>query len=370
MLNRLKKVCIVTYDEYINIPFIKKYEELLYKHNIKYDIILWDRRNLSKKCEKKDNCYIFRTKTGRSRISKIFPFIKWRKYTLKILNKNKYDKIIILTTLPGILLYSFIIKNFRNRFILDIRDFTYENFNGYKKKVDCLVDASYLTLISSKGFLSWLIPNPKIIPNHNISNVEKEEEEVTLKKEKKPITIGFVGGIRFYNENKALIKALGNNRDYILLYVGKVHPGIRLKQFCKKNKIGNVIFMPAYDNEEKPQIYKKIDIINAVYGAESQITKTALPNKLYDCILFKKPIMVSYGTYLSKIVMKNNLGFSVKLETDDLIDKIAQYIEAFDEDRFKKSCKKVIKIAQYEELKSQKRIEDFLIDVGDKLSGV
>ena len=65
-------------------------------------------------------------------------------------------------------------------------------------------------------------------------------------------------------------------------------------------------FEGVYQNKEKPDIYKKIDLINAVYGNESLIVTTSLPNKLYDCIVFKRPIIVHSGTYLSEIVNEYN----------------------------------------------------------------
>jgi hypothetical protein len=332
------KVCIVTYDEYINIPYILKYEHLLKQYNIEYDVILWDRRNVLANDSMPKNYYVFKSEIKKSKVSKIVPFYKWKRFTLNILKTINYDKIIVLTTLPAIIISGFLLNKYPNMFLLDIRDFTYENIKLYKKWVDKLISKSALTFISSEGFKSWLSDSNKVYLTHNISNIEKEEENTQLKLNKSNLVIGFVGGIRYYTENCKIINNLKNKSNIQLLYVGKTHTGIELEKFCKKNVIGNVSFKPAYQNEDKPSIYKNIDFINSIYGSKSQVVKTALPNKLYDCILFKKPIIVSSGTFLAKVVNEYNLGFDIDINKEDLYVKLISYIEAFDDQLFLEGC--------------------------------
>ena len=143
-----------------------------------------------------------------------------------------------------------------------------------------------------------------------------------------------------------------------MLYVGKTHAGIELENYCEKNNIYNVSFKPAYQNIEKPFIYEDIDFINSIYGSDNQIVKTALPNKLYDCILFKKPIIVSSNTYLSKIVNEYNLGFDVNLDKDNLYEKLLNYVEVFDDQLFLEGCNALKnKVLQEEKYAEEKFIE-------------
>lgn len=356
------KVCIVTYDEYINIPYIFKYENLLQQYNIEYDIILWDRRNIisNNTVIKNNNYFVFKSKIKKSKLSKIIPFYKWRRYTLNILKTNQYDKIIVLTTLPAILINKFLIMNYTNMFLLDIRDFTYENLKIYKKKVDTLVAKSALTFISSEGFGDWLKISNKICLTHNISNLEKENQITFIEMKKRNYVIGFVGGIRYYEENCKIINVFKNKPNIKLLYVGKTHEGITLEEYCIKNNINNVVFKPAFENKEKPAIYEGIDIINSVYGSNSQVVKTALPNKLYDCILFKKPIMVSNNTFLSNIVNKYHLGFCVDIEKDNIYQKLLKYIENFDYKLFLEGCSDFKDKVVEEEKQAEVRLKEFL----------
>ncbi|NNJ32991.1 hypothetical protein [Lacrimispora defluvii] len=352
------KVCIVTYDEYINIPYISKYERILKQYKIEYDVILWDRRNILANDNKPKNYFVFNSVIRKSKISKVIPFYKWSRFTLNILKTINYDKIIVLTTLPAILIYKFLIKKYHDMFLLDIRDFTYENINIYKKRVDKLISKSALTFISSEGFKSWLNDSNKLYLTHNISNIEKEKQITQLKMNNSNLVIGFVGGIRYYKENCKIIDNFKNKSNIQMLYVGKTHAGIELENYCEKNNIYNVSFKPAYQNIEKPFIYEDIDFINSIYGSDNQIVKTALPNKLYDCILFKKPIIVSSNTYLSKIVNEYNLGFDVNLDKDNLYEKLLNYVEVFDDQLFLEGCNALKnKVLQEEKYAEEKFIE-------------
>lgn len=355
------KFCIVTYDEYINIPYIKKYEEILKRNNLEYDIILWNRRNIENKIYiKGSRTFVFEKITRKSKLSKAIQFVEWRRFVLNVLKQGKYTKLIILTTIPGILISDYLFRNFKNRYLFDIRDFTYENIPFYKYKVDKLVEYSGLTTISSRGFYSWLKESKKIILTHNLTNLE--HEFIKKQKMQKKITIGFVGGIRYQKENEKLIAAFANKNDVELVYIGKRHDGINFEKYCKERRIKNVSFYPEFKNEEKPLIYQKIDLINSVYGSDTPVVRTALPNKLYDCIIFKKPIIVSKNTYLSEIVDKYNLGFSIDLKKDDIYKDFRNYLEHFNINLFFEGCisfkKKVIQEEEY----SLKKIELFLTE--------
>lgn len=357
------KICIVTYDEYINIPYVQKYEELLKKHNIEYDIILWNRSEESTEVFDRDNSvYIFRSKTKKSKLSKVVPFVKWRKFVLGIIRKNKYDRLIILTTIPAVLISRCLINRYVKRFVFDIRDYTYENNKMYKMIVNKLIRASYITTISSQGFYKWLNRYDNILINHNISNSEMNEKECGDISKKANLTIGFVGGIRYMEENIAIINQLKNNKCLNMLYVGKVHPGNDIQLYCQENNITNVYFKPRYVNKDKPKIYKEIDIINSLYGAKSLEVTTALPNKLYDCVIFKKPIMVSSNTYLEEVVKKYKLGFSIDINKDDITSEINKYLSTFDKKEFIKGCNEFLNNVLLEEKLFFKRIEPFFLD--------
>lgn len=352
------KIAIVTYEEYINVPYIHKYERLIAQNGDKYDVILWDRRGCGGKHP--NNHYVFRAKIGKSKILKLIPFLKWRNFTLRTLKTGQYDEIIVLTTLPAVLIADFLLFKYEGNFFFDLRDFTYEGLYPYKKLVNFIIQKSAATSISSNAFMQFLTPSSKIVITHNISNEDAAGERFQPTTDGKRMTIGFVGGLRYYKENCHLLTELKNSNRFQLRYVGKAHPGCDLPAFCQKNGIHNAEFFPAYENAQKPKIYQEIDLINAVYGNKTCEVLLALPNKLYDCILFKKPIIVSEGTYLAEIVKQYHLGIAINVEQDDVKMVLNHYLDSFDPCQFEEGCKAFLKLVCREEKIARQRIADFL----------
>lgn len=354
----IMRFLIVTYDEYINIPYIEKYERSILAQGGSYDVILWDRRNCIQ--DVKPNWFVFKGRTGKGKLTKALPFLRWRHFVCHCLRADCYDRLIVLTTIPAILLYDQLMGKYKRKFLFDIRDYTYEGIPIYKWMVNCLVKASCFTAISSKAFFSFIEPAENIGVTHNISNLPHAVSTCTLRTGAgRSIVIGFVGGIRYYKENTRLLAELKNNPRYFFKYVGKTHPGCELEKFCRIQGIRNVSFSPAYMNGEKPEIYRAIDLINAVYGADSPETRLALPNKLYDCIIFKKPILVSRGTYLAQIVEEYGLGLSIELKEGELAEQIEAYLYRFDQARFMQGCKALLQRVCQEEDALMQRLWPF-----------
>lgn len=348
---------IITYDDYRNIPYIKNYEEYLRKNGNEYDIILWDRSGDGD--SHVPNSFVFEGRVGKSRVGKIIPFLRWRRFAMRVMKEKKYDRVIVLTTLPAVLLADRLCRDFRGRYWLDIRDFTYENIPPYRSAVERLVRNADVTSISSAAFSTFLPSGEPTVLAHNITNTQAECPACALDKDKACFSIGFVGGIRYEKQNKQLLRQLANDPKYRLYYIGKKHPGCDLEAFCREEHIENVVFRSAYENSEKPQIYESLDLINCVYGCDRKVETLALPNKLYDCVLFKKPMLVSKHTYLSNIVEEYRLGLSVDAGSDNIARLLDEYLAAFDKNAFEDGCRRFIKKVKEENAAYFKVLEGF-----------
>jgi hypothetical protein len=356
------KACIVTHDEYPNIPYVKTYERLLAQQGIPFDIILWNRSgeaNAGSPAASQN--HTFDSAAQRGLPSKIKSRLQWKYFARAIVRGRAYDFLIVCTTVPAVLLARTLLQEYGNRYLLDIRDFTFESIPPYKQIVRRLIEKSGMTTISSKGFLAWM---PKTtaaqVLTHNIGNAGFMEQRPPDLPGKTTVVIGFVGGIRYFDTNKRLICSLANSSKYALRYVGRQHPGCYLPEYCKQQKIRNVTFEPRYDNGQKPEIYKNIDMINCVYGSASPETCTALPNKLYDCLLFKKPMIVSSGTYLSELVNRYHLGVSIRMSSDSVPQKLSEYIDAFDPKIFLTGCDTLLSEVLNEQEGAERAIASFI----------
>jgi hypothetical protein len=288
------------------------------------------------------NSFVYAGKDHHSKLGKVIPFLGWRRFVLKVLREQNYDRLIILTTMPAILLTDKLLGEYRGRYWFDIRDFTYENVSFYKNLVGKLVHAAASVSISSPAFRTFLPDADNIFLTHNISNQEFAEKHCQMDIHKKPLRIGFVGGIQFVEQNRLLLRQFANHPDYQLRYVGKAHLGCDLKPFCDENGIQNADFFPAFTNDQKPAIYQDIQLINCVYGNNNQVVRLLLPNRLYDCVLFKKPMLVSKGTYLEQIITEYNLGIAVDAENENVVQTVDHYLENFDHQAFEDGCKRFL----------------------------
>lgn len=360
------KFLIVAFHPRSMTPYAQQYEDIIKKNGHDYDILFWDR--FSNGClEKKKNQFIFHRicTLGGNRLKKIYPFYLFRKTIKTIIKEGNYDKIIILNTMPGFLLHDILIKEYPNNYILDIRDYTYEKYKFYLHIVHDLIEHSFFTAISSRGFKKFLGESEKFVVNHNISNLEDVCKEPTLDKKKAQVTIGFVGAIRYFEENAALIRSINMLKSIELLYVGRQLTDCHLDDYCKENGYTKVKFKGKFINAEKPSIYKNIDIINSLYGNQSMEVRVALPNRLYDALIFKKPILATQGTYLAQVVSENDIGLVVDDSKTYTIEqyqnKLLNYIASFDPKKFVENANKLLSSVKREQDDFHKRISEFTL---------
>ena len=354
---------IVCFWDRLATPYLKKYEDVLVEQGVDYEVLFWNRN--SDIVEDKDRYVYVNQNCAGSKLKKIGIFIKWRKQVLKILSQRQYDKLIILSTIPGVLLYNYLRRYYKGRFLFDIRDYTLEANPIFSHIVTRLVDFSAFTTISSKGYYEWLRPSNKIIPNHNITcgNVELVDKEYFAREK---LNFTFVGNVRLDLQTRMVLSQLKNSKRYKSGFIGRIVPGCDILQLCKEDKIDNVFFRGAFDVAEKPIIYENIDLINAVYanapaGKINYGDSTPLPNRIYDCVCFKVPIVCCKGIYLEKIVKQYKLGFAIDAFTDNVEEEFNSYIKSFDKDTFLSGCELFLDEVRKEEQVFLNYLKEFLI---------
>lgn len=336
------------------------YEKLLKRYNVYYDIVFWDRFN-NGEIEINGNEYIIHRKCplDGNKFNKILPMLYYRKIVKKLISENKYKKLIVLNTLTGIVISDMLLEHFKNNYVFDIRDHTYENYTLYKKRVNKLIKNSFMTSISSKGFLSFLENKEKIYVNHNISNENKTYNADLFLANKGKVVIGYVGFVRYKAADELILTKLKNNKKYCLKYIGYQPKSINLREFANNNNINNVVFKDAFENKDKPVIYETIDFINSYYGNGTPEVDTLLSNRLYDCLVFKKPIIVAKHTYMGKIVEKYNLGIAISKD-DDLKTKLDNFIKNFNAVEFEKTTNMLLKIVANDQKKIVEKLKEFI----------
>jgi len=231
-----------------------------------------------------------------------------------------------------------------------------------------LVKNSLLTAISSTGFLRWLDPSDKIMVNHNITVDESKDFDVPHFSKDKKIRFSFVGNVRLDTQTRMLLISLGKSERFEQHYYGRVLPICNIEQVVKDNELTNVHIHGPFIFEDKRKIYAGTDLINTVYvNAEKEEDiplgdSTPLPNRLYDALIFYRPLITSRGTYLAELSDKYHLGVNINGFDSNIEEKILDYVNNFDREKFKRGCDELMKEVIVEESKFRNRVFQILQD--------
>ena len=139
-------------------------------------------------------------------------------------------------------------------------------------------------------------------------------------------TIGFIGAIRYIQQLKMLVDAAERlNINVLFAGGGSIESEFyELYDYCKNRPY--VKFTGKYNyTDEIVKLYEMVDCIYAVYDQNNPNVQIALPNKLYEAVICRLPIIVAKGTYLSDIVEQYQIGVSVdSQDIESLIGGIKQ----------------------------------------------
>lgn len=356
------RVCLVSFIAPYAIPYIDIYIKKIRDCNAECDIVFWDRDG---DCDNKidGNIHyipISRTvKRNKFRLRRYLQYIPVICGIRKYIKRGKYDKIIFLQTHAAVACKGIILEHYQKKYIVDIRDFTLENFFLFRKLEKVVILNSYCTVISSRGFEKFL-PKYEYVIAHNYTPLNKDIVDEIRSKENNmsSINISFIGYVRFYEMAKKLLKLFSNDDRFHISYIGT--GAMTLKSFCDENEIFNVTLHDKFKPEETAYFYTNCDIINNLYGNHNKYLDYALSNKLYYAAQFRIPVLVSKDTYSSEIAERYHLGFSWDPDEDQSIEKLYKMYCNFDRTSMEVLADEFLSAVVYENTLFENRIEEFL----------
>lgn len=362
------KICLVSFIAPYTMPYINIYLKNIKEENAECDIVFWDRDgNFAEKTEDNVHYIPFSSpaKQNESRIKRYLQYIPATRFIRKQLENSKYDKVIFLQTHAAVACKSIILKQYSQKYIVDIRDFTLENFSLFRKMERDVILNSYCTVISSKGYESFL-PKYDYVIAHNYTPADKKTvDEIRSKRTHTDcINISFIGYVRFYEMAKKLLTMFSNDPKFHLSYIGT--GALTLESFCKKNNINNVTLHGKFEPEETVDFYKECDLINNLYGNHDRYLDYALSNKLYYAAQFRIPVLVSKETYSSEIAEKYHLGISWDPNEEQAAEKLYEKFCNFDKSVMDESSEKFLSEVLRENEIFENKIKEFVKKEGDK----
>ena len=163
------KIAIVAASNIRFSPYIYYYSRLFDDMGLYYDLIFPNRKKVEDSFSKKtfeykwDDCK-----------STLINYFKYSCFVKRIIKKEKYSFVVVLTTQNAVFLSNFLKKNYFKKYIVDIRDYSHEDnklYFNYEKKA---INNSSLNIISSKKFVTFLPKKASYLCLNNISSDGKK----------------------------------------------------------------------------------------------------------------------------------------------------------------------------------------------------
>ena len=211
------------------------------------------------------------------------------------------------------------------------------------------IKKSIITIITSEGFAEHFrsIKSTKmwLIPKKVSSDIQHYETTSSRALNLDKIRIGFVGSIRYesiYHFTKACVEH-GRNIELHLFGIFSDGDEWSLKVKLLSESASNVFYHGRFLNpQDLPSIYDQIDLVLCTYTPSPGV-KYAEPNKLYEAIYFRCPIIVSKNVFLEQKVTRLGIGYSINAMDEDSIIAFLDNIDSIGYMKRIKACEMIPK---------------------------
>ena len=350
------KVALVLPGSIWYAPYVRIYTRLLEKYQIHFDIISWNREgdDLKEGFQYQNKCT-----NGHCSASFIeyYGYIKFVKRTIK---REKYDKVIVFGPQMTCLLSTFLLLNYKGKYLIDYRDLSIEQKRGFKQLFALMLNYSFANVISSPGFATKL-PNRYYYMSHNfdvnaIKEVLKGRDNGTFMHDEH-IDVLTIGAIRDYSSNIEVVRALGNRNNITLRFVGKGDAAHQIEEYCKEHNINNIIFKGFYRKEEEAGYVKSATFLNIFYP-RVVTHDTALSNRFYISLQMKKPMIVTKDTTQGYYAENFGVGIAVT-DCDNLESKLHDFLKQ-DYKQYEENCNRLLGEFLKDENEFQDMVKKFI----------
>ena len=215
---------------------------------------------------------------------------------------------------------------------------TYEGKKFYRKAVENIINRSALSFTSSDGFRKYLPDTEKLLTSHNLLVSLLEHKSEAVKEKHTPIRVAFWGLLRNQGVNRAVIENLGGDERFELHYYGRAQ-GAMLDIVTRAAKeYENVFFHGEYNAKDRPEMAKNTDLLHNMYSMSDKTAAIAMGNKYYDGVMFKLPQLCTGGSLMGDLCEKYGVGLSCDPNDPDLANKLYEYYESLNREKFTASC--------------------------------
>lgn len=314
-------------------PYVNIYVNLLKELSVDYDVISWNRDGV-----KEDAIQFNYTLKSRRSLSMLWAYLKFARFVRKTVKSNAYDRLIVFTPQAAIFISGFLKRNFKGKYIFDYRDLSIEQNPLFKRRFVGVLSSSYVNVVSSPGFLKYLPEGFEYIQSHNfdISAAIASIGHHAVMKDNNIIDVLTIGGIRDYESNAEIMRSLANIDGVSLRFVGKGPSAADLEELANEIEAENVEFKGYYPKEKEGEYIADSDFMN-IYYPRRPSHDTALSNRFYNSLIYKKPMITTADTIQGDYTLKYGVGVAVK-DCKDLPKKLKEFLKEMDKAEFEQNC--------------------------------
>lgn len=358
----MARIAILSAVNIKHMSLISLYTEILKKNGVKYDFIYMDKYNEDEafECDKKYR-YINVIKQGYPKFIKKIKYMLFYPYATHILNKNKYDFVIVWNDLAIFMIGGYLSKHYAGKYCLNVRDNMMYDVPKYRKMYERVFKNSAFNTISSKGYLEVLPRDSTYlqINSLNLSVLEGMQIRDRLRSKDEPIRIGFIGYVRYYERNKKLLDVFKNDPRFELHYYGK-NANV-LKEYATDNDIRNTVFHDTFPVSDTGVFMEKIDIINNLYGNDTFNVRKAISIKFFHALYAKIPILVNSNTYVGKLAVSSGGGFYFDDISEQNKERLFSWYHSIDFQAYKSKADEFLNNAKNENMMFERVVEEYII---------
>lgn len=306
----------------------EKYVNFLKSESIHYITICWDRSDT--KTATSNNLYYKKSSKYGLRFRNIFGLVGFNWFIFRSLIKHRKDYKTIHaadfdTVLPAMLMKLL----YGKKVIYDIYDWYIDSRSINNPVIKWFfillerinVKKSDAVIICEEGREAQIMFEPKrlwILPNIPLLNISTEKYSP-----KEKLTISYVGILGEGRGLHNLIK-LAQHHPQINFVIGGFGP--LEDDFKEASKLPNVDFRGRVSYDDALKIMASCDLIYAMYERVNPNHILAAPNKYYEGLALRRPIITTIGTLVGDKVEKYNTGYCI----DEQYDSLAKLISEID----------------------------------------
>lgn len=335
------KVLIIGFTKIRYMPYLTFYLNAIDTNKNDVTLFYWnrdDKPDIMPSKEIATKQFYYEMQDSEAKVKKFPAFLKFRKAAINELKQVKYDFVIVLHTIPGVLINDYLIRHYAGRYILDYRDYTYEKIGFYKKIIEKIALSAKVTFVSSNAFREYLPKIDNIYTSHNLTLDTLENRPIDRKLSNRPIRIRYWGLIRYAKTNIRIIEQIKNDSRFEMHFHGRMQgEAEEILQYCKANDVKNVFFHGEYKPNERIEFARETDLIQNAQDYD-EITKNALSNKFYDGAIFYVPQICTDISYMGQCLKKYEIGLPFDSSVDNIADTLYNYICGLDYEEFKRKC--------------------------------